>query len=91
MANRVYLLRVIDLDALDSEAGSKFMFSPWVDDHGFVVVAENEDAARALVVASAGEGIRSDPPSYWLDPKWTSCEEVTLDKPRIVMADTPTG
>jgi hypothetical protein len=85
---RIWLLRVagLDNDGSDSIPSAQLPedFSEYIDAHGFVIIAENEAAARIF----AAEASRQD---WWRDSAMTACTEVTADTPRIVMGDYPTG
>jgi len=56
-------------------------WDPWYDKvHGFVIRAESEKAAR--LIAHHGPGWEQDTiPNVnpWLDPKYSTCEEIFLD------------
>lgn len=85
---KLWLLRPIDPDA-----GGDNPWEPWYDKlFGAVVRAETEDQARLLVSAHAGDEKdyyifhkdkrKAGKPrkvNPWLDPKFTSCEELTAD------------
>lgn len=63
-------------------------YSPYVDPHGFVVVASSENEARQVArdADDGAAGVR------WLDATMTSCEIIEDDgKTRVVMGNWPTG
>lgn len=62
-------------------------WEPWYDKaFGFVVCAETEAAARALVTRSTEAGDEGD--GVWSDPKETTCVELVAEEgERIVMRD----
>lgn len=88
---KLWLLRPIDDE---SDSGP---WSPWYDKaFGFVVRAETENAARALIGENheGGDEIRTtyaSPPSVtdpWRDTKLSSCEELTAEGPaEIIIRD----
>lgn len=85
MTNRIWLLRV-KTELLEGEG--RHGFSPWTDTHGFVIAAETAADARQMAAASL-RGLPSC--AWWLNADHSTCEEVILDGPRIIMADEPTG
>lgn len=75
---KLWLIRPVDDDSPP--------WHPWYDKYfGFVVRAETEDAARAVV---ASRKSRSSEYDEWVDPKWSTCIELTADgPPEVVIAD----
>lgn len=68
--------------------------SPWAAGYdvanGFVVRATTEDLARRCADANAGDENTSDtgPAHPWLEPKYSTCVELTVDgEPGVVMKD----
>lgn len=69
---KIYLLRPNP----DNDAAWK----PWYDKaFGFVVRAESEEQARLFASEKGGEENEFGKPSPWLDPRQSTCEEVTAD------------
>lgn len=72
----------------------KYDYNHWIDPRGFVVIAEDEQAARHMASMSdrtlhVHETVQS---LVWLDPGLTFCTEVEIGNTRqIVMGNIPTG
>lgn len=72
-------------------------WNPWYDRaFGFVIRAESEEAARKIAHEHAGDENRGEflrakianTTSPWLDPKYSSCEELNADgEPEMVLRD----
>lgn len=83
---KLYKLRPIE--GLDTKNDP---WEPWYDcTFGFVIRAENEQAAREIANGDMGsESYRSDSePNPWLNPRYSTCTELEMEgEPQIIMED----
>lgn len=63
-------------------------FSGYTDVYALAVIAENESAARQMAYEETN---RLTDSTWWLNPKQTSCEEIPIDVPKILMLAEGTG
>lgn len=77
---KLYLIRPIN--------PNRNPWDPWYDKaFGFVVRADNESEARAMVGEEAGDEIRKAPDA-WANPQYSSCVELTAEgEAEVVIRD----
>lgn len=81
-----------DVDQEDWAKANNTSYSPYVDPHGFVVVAENEQEARRTAAAFSCEDEPRTGGPRWLDPVYTTCKLVHPGgHARVILGDWPTG
>lgn len=56
-----------------------------------VVVASNEEEARTLVNNCSNGDEKSLQEDCWLNPKFSSCNEITLDQSIVILSDFHAG
>jgi hypothetical protein len=77
------------LEPIDLPKGQRDPWDPWYDKaFAHVVRAQTEGEARALAGTSIGDECRGPAGNVWLDPKYTTCIELTADgTAEVVMTD----
>ena len=72
---KLWLLRPIDNTSINDNP-----WEPWYDKaFGFVIRAENEQEARELTDAEAGDEKHYNGKRTWLEPKYATCVELTAE------------